>query len=70
MSNKTVGLYAKPSFGKEWTIVEMRENGGETNIRNCQGEPRITNSNNHAIIHYANGIKDMYSFDTQHFRGL
>lgn len=70
MSNKTIGLYAKPSHGKEWVIVEMRENGGETNIKSVVGEPRITNSNNHAIIFYANGIKDMYNFDTQNFRGI
>ena len=70
--SKTIGLYAKKSFGfgKEWTIVEMRENGGETNLRNCEGEPVITNSNNQAIIRYANGIKDLYDFETGHLRGL
>jgi hypothetical protein len=70
MSNKTIGLYAKHSHGKEWTIVEMRENGGETNIRNCEGEPVITNCGDHAIIRYANGCKDLYTFDPGHFRGL
>lgn len=70
MSNKTIGLYARRGAGNYWVIVEMRENGGETNIATEDGEPTITNSNNHAIIRYANGRRDMYDFATQNFRGI
>jgi hypothetical protein len=68
--SKTIGLYSKHHYNDEWTIVEMRENGGETNLTNCKGEPVITNSNNQAIIRYANGRKDLYDFEKGHFRGL
>ena len=70
MSNKTIGLYSKHHYSNEWTIVEMRENGGETNICNTEGEPVITNCGDHAIIRYANGRKDLYTFDPGSFRGL
>lgn len=70
MSNKTIGLYSKHWYNDEWVIVEMRENGGETNIKTVTGQPQITNSNGHVIIHYANGVKDMYEFKTQNFRGI
>ena len=72
MSNKTIGLYARPSNtgSKDWVIVEMRENGGETNLRDSDGEPTITNSNNHAIIRYPSGRKEMYDFATGHLRGI
>lgn len=68
--SKTIGLHAKHWYNDNWVIVEMRELGAETNIKTVEGQPQIINSNGHAIIHYANGGKDMYEFKTQNFRGI
>lgn len=68
--SKTIGLHAKYWYRDEWVIVEMRENGGETNIKTVRGQPQIMNSNGHAIIHQANGVKESYDFKTQNFRGI
>lgn len=68
--SKTIGLHAKHWYNDEWVIVEMQENGGETNINTVEGQPNIINSNGHAIIHQANGVKLLYDFETQNFKGI